>query len=66
MGTVELISTLDEGVREGRIAPYLADFIAAQALNVSADEVGFSEWGSPDRDVLSRNGATTETLSRHQ
>ncbi len=45
MGTAELIATLDQGVREGRIAPYLADFIAAQELKCTADEVGYTEWG---------------------
>jgi hypothetical protein len=45
MGTPELIATLEKGLREGRIAPYLADYIAAQELRVTADEVGYSEWG---------------------
>ena len=45
MGTAELMATLDQGVQEGRIAPYLADFIAARELNCTADEVGYSEWG---------------------
>ena len=45
MGTPELIATLEQGLRAGRIAPYLADYIAAQELRVTADEVGYSEWG---------------------
>ena len=45
MGTPELIATLEQGLREGRIAPYLAEYIAAQELRVTADEIGYSEWG---------------------
>lgn len=51
MSTTDLIKTLEEGVREGRIAPYLADYIAAQELHVTADEVGYSEWGVREREV---------------
>ncbi|MBP8250799.1 MAG: hypothetical protein KAX40_00435 [Herpetosiphon sp.] len=52
MSIHELITTLDEGVREGRIAPYLADFIAAQALQVEVEDVGYSEWGASDQAIL--------------
>ena len=51
MSTTDLIKTLEEGVREGRIAPYLADYIAAQELHVTPDEVGYSEWGVREREV---------------
>ena len=47
MSTTDLIKTLEEGVREGRIAPY----IAAQELHVTADEAGYSEWGVREREV---------------
>lgn len=51
MSTADLIATLEEGVREGRIAPYLADYIAAQELKVTADEVGYTEWGVREREA---------------
>lgn len=50
MSTTELIKTLEEGLREGRIPPYLADYIAAQELHITADEVGYSEWGVRERE----------------
>lgn len=55
MGTADLIATLEEGVREGRIAPYLADYIAAQELNVTVDEIGYTEWGVREREVTAES-----------
>ncbi len=51
MSTADLIATLEEGIREGRIAPYLADYIAAHELNVTVDDIGYTEWGVREREV---------------
>ena len=63
MSTADLIATLEEGVREGRIAPYLADYIAAQELKVTADEIGYSEWGVRERDSDSREASLRDHAS---
>lgn len=39
----ELLTALTEGVENGRIAPYLADFIAAELLDTDARTVGYDD-----------------------
>ncbi|MBC8162581.1 MAG: hypothetical protein H7Z42_15325 [Roseiflexaceae bacterium] len=39
----DLIETLEEGVKNGRIAPHLAAFIAADLLGTEAQETDFDD-----------------------
>lgn len=39
----DLLETLEEGVKNGRIAPHLAAFIAAEVLGTEAIETDFDE-----------------------
>ena len=39
----DLLATLEEGVKNGRIAPHLAAFIAAEVLGKEAQETDFDD-----------------------
>jgi hypothetical protein len=44
MDRYELLAALEEGLENGRIAPHIAAFIAAELLGVAADETDYHEW----------------------
>jgi hypothetical protein len=41
MSGQELLATIEEGVRNGRIAPYLAAYITAEILGAEARAAGY-------------------------
>lgn len=48
----DLIAVLEEGVKNGRIAPHVAAFIAAELLDTEAVETDFDElvrWSDEDK-----------------
>lgn len=47
----DLLATLEEGVKNGRIAPHLAAFIAAELLDTEAHETDFDEVVRSDEDA---------------
>ena len=47
MDRYELLATIEEGLENGRIAPHIAAFIAADLLGVAADETDYHEWAGP-------------------
>lgn len=44
MTNTDLLAILEEGLKNGRITPYLAAFIAAEVLDTSPAETGYDEW----------------------
>jgi hypothetical protein len=44
MDQYDLLATLEEGLRNGRISPQTAAYIAAEVLGVEAYETGYQEW----------------------
>jgi hypothetical protein len=48
----DLLETLEEGVKNGRISAHLAAFIAAELLNTEATDTDFDEhvrWSDEDK-----------------
>jgi hypothetical protein len=43
MTTQDLLTTLEEGLENGRISPHLAAYIAAELLHVDARDTGYDE-----------------------
>jgi hypothetical protein len=43
MSHYDLLTLLEEGVANGRIAPHLAAYIAAEILGVAADETEYTD-----------------------
>lgn len=43
MITTDLLTIIEEGVENGRIAPYLAAYIAAEVLGIDARATGYDD-----------------------
>lgn len=44
MTSHDLLAILEEGLKNGRIAPHLAAYIAAEVLNTEPYETGYNDW----------------------
>ncbi|MCS6882292.1 MAG: hypothetical protein RMK84_15765 [Oscillochloridaceae bacterium] len=44
MDRFELLAALEEGLKNGRISPQTAAYIAAELFGVDAYETGYHEW----------------------
>lgn len=44
MSREELIAVLEEGLKNGRISPHLAAYIAAELLDVEVQETEYVDW----------------------
>jgi len=40
----DLLSIIEEGLKNGRISPHLAAYIAGEVLDTEAHETGYIEW----------------------
>ncbi len=65
MQSDELLNALTEGVENGRIAPYLADFIAAELLDTDAHAVGYDDRVRLDETTVVIPARTATTTTRH-
>lgn len=50
MTTQDLLAVLEEGLENGRIAPYLAAYIASEVLGVEAHDTGYDDRVRLDND----------------
>lgn len=49
MGDHEMLSILEEGLKNGRISPHLAAYIAGEILDIEAHETDYVDWSwTPD------------------
>jgi len=48
MTSHDLLAILEEGLKNGRIAPHLAAYIAAEVLDTEPYETGYNDWAPSD------------------